>query len=259
MSNKEEYANRYVNYSHVKRVAPRVSMICCTPHAEAVIVAAIKTCRAANGVPCIYDIEADAMTTGATKDLIGRVLKSGHTSILEHVQYTFDVSGMSLAARSQLFRFRHGSYTEQSKRTVTASQLGIVQPQTISLNAEATLLYNDVIRAAYFAYDRMVELGIPKEDARYAMPVSLETATVITYNARELFDVVFPSRLCFRAQWEVRAVCMQMYDICLRTLPSVFKLTGPKCHTGSCTEHEKCKRSREDVIQSTQTTPTEAV
>ena len=228
--------------SMVKAAWPTATFMAATPYPLGVIVSAIKVCRAGaddTAMPLLHEIEE----TEANRRLIARVLKSGHTSVLEHVQFTFSVSGMSLAARSQLFRHRHGSYAEQSKRTVEADTLGIVIPQSIRDNPGAYNEYCSAINRVNSAHRTMVDVhGIPKEDARYVSPLGLETRCVITYNARELFDTVFPLRLCLRAQWEVRTVVNQMYDICMQVLPCVFKLTGPKCFNGKCNEHEKCIR-----------------
>lgn len=173
-------------------------------------------------------------------DLIATVLKSGHTSILEHVAFTFAVEKCSLIARTQLFRHRHTSPTEQSKRSVDANFIGYVIPSSIAANIDANDRYIAAMNRAWDSYNKLIELGIPKEDARYVLPVAQDTQFVITINARELFDVVFPDRMCKRSQLETRDVVDKMYQICMGIIPTVFKLTGPKCYFGMCTETEKC-------------------
>jgi len=48
--------------------------------------------------------------------LILKVIKSGHTSILEHVKYTFAIDGVSRANTHQIVRHRIASYSQQSQR-----------------------------------------------------------------------------------------------------------------------------------------------
>lgn len=174
--------------------------------------------------------------------LIKKVLTSGHTSILEHINFTFAVENMSLVARSQLFRHRHMSPTEQSKRSIDANYVGYTIPPSIAKDKDAIARYEQAMNRAWDSYNKLVNMGMTKEDARYVLPVSQQTQFVLTVNGRELFDVIFPLRMCLRAQWEVRDCAGKMYSICMGILPQVFNLTGPKCIvTGKCTEQEKCK------------------
>ena len=220
-------------------VRPRVYLYQSTPDMLSSILAACRVCRSEVGIP---DRIGNEEIGPAQQAMIRRVLKSGHTSVLEHISFTFAVSGMSLAARSQLFRHRIASYTEQSKRAVDASKVATVLPPSIAENTQAGQVYHQLVTAAHEAYCKLVDLGVPMEDARYVMPVATETHFLVTYNGRELFDSVFPDRMCMRAQWEVREVVGYMYQIAMSKLPSVYKLTGPRCHNDKCSEIEKCMR-----------------
>lgn len=218
---------------------PKVTLFKATEKPYKSLLAAIKTCRSVEAVdPDIRILPSDAK-------LIESVIKSGHTSILEHVSFTFIVTGMSLAARSQFFRHRLMSPTEQSKRAVSALELGVVVPDTILNDQMALGAYLDCIDKCYDTYDILVNMGVPKEDARYCMPQSLETSFIVTINGRELFESIFPDRLCRRAQWEVREMVGQMYQIVMGMMSSVYKLTGPRCHFGKCREAERCTKEVE--------------
>jgi thymidylate synthase (FAD) len=175
-------------------------------------------------------------------DMIERVIKSGHTSILEHVSFTFLIEGCSLVARSQLFRHRLMSLTEQSKRSVDANKIGFVIPEGISKDTVQAERYQAAMHRAWDSYNKLLELGASREEARYVLPIAQTTQFVATVNCRELFDVIFPLRMCKRTQIETREVVGGMYQICMSVMPRVFRLTGPKCIvTGTCTEQEKCK------------------
>jgi len=199
------------------------------------------SCRAISSLSVIHTELVDYEEV-QNFDMIGRVLASGHTSVLEHVTFSFLIEGCSLVARSQLFRHRHMSPTEQSKRSVDANQIGFVIPDAILGDVVQTERYQAAMYRAWDSYNKLVELGVSKEDARYVLPIAQTTQFMLTVNCRELFDVIFPQRMCKRAQAETREVVGGMYQICMSVMPRVFRLTGPKCIvTGTCTEMEKCK------------------
>ena len=50
--------------------------------------------------------------------LINGCIKSGHSSVLEHSQFTFAIEGVSRALTHQLVRHRHCSFSQQSQRYV---------------------------------------------------------------------------------------------------------------------------------------------
>ena len=92
-------------------------------------------------------------------------------------------------------------------------------------------------------YQRMVESGIPCEDARYVTPQAVPTTLVMTMNARELLHF-FSLRTCNRAQWEIRHLADEMLTICKRLSPGIFDQAGPGCVTGSCPEKRPCGHPR---------------
>lgn len=88
----------------------------------------------------------------------------------------------------------------------------------------------------YFAYEKQAI-----EDARYKLPIALETKLVVTMNARSLMNL-FRHRCCFRAQWEIRAVANEILKICKKEAPTLFKNAGAPCKSGICSEGKmQCK------------------
>jgi len=81
----------------------------------------------------------------------------------------------------------------------------------------------------------MVEKGIPAEDARYVLPNAAETKILVTMNARELFHF-FRLRCCERAQWEIRAMAVEMLKLVKGVAPVIFEKAGPSCLDGPCPE-----------------------
>lgn len=79
------------------------------------------------------------------------------------------------------------------------------------------------------------------EDARYVFPNACETKIIVTMNARSLMNF-FHHRCCFRAQWEIRQLAVQMLKLCKESSPTLFKNAGASCATGICPEGDmQCK------------------
>ena len=168
---------------------------------------------------------------------------SGHTSVLEHAVFTFRVEGLSMAALAQLTRHRLASFDIQSQRYVKLSNWKAVIPNSIVCSGFAEEA-DSLIRESMALYQRMVDAGIPAEDARYVTPQAVTTELVMTMNARELLHF-FSLRTCNRAQWEIRRLADEMLAICRRTVPEIFVHAGPGCVTGKCPEKKPCGTPRE--------------
>lgn len=177
---------------------------------------------------------------------IEKIVRIGHHSVLEHVSFTFGIEGVSRALTHQLVRHRIASYSQRSQRYVKhKSGFEYVLPGSIESNPEAKKDFVELMENISKVYDKMVELGIPAEDARYVLPNACETKIIVTMNARELIHF-FNVRCCNRAQWEIRALAEKMLDECLKVAPSIFKYAGPNCVVDKCKEGEfSCGKASE--------------
>ena len=78
--------------------------------------------------------------------LISGVIESGHGSTIEHVVFTFGISGVSRTLSHQLVRHRAGvAFDQQSQRYVTFKGASTMLPATIE-DAEPDL--RDALRGA---------------------------------------------------------------------------------------------------------------
>ena len=189
--------------------------------------------------------EAAAVCTNSVKpeSSLRHSVAAGHESVLEHAVFTFRVEGLSRAALAQLTRHRLASFDVQSQRYVRIHGVDLVMPETIRSSdfyVEAGSLMEDVMNL----YQRMVDAGIPAEDARYITPQAVPTVLVMTMNTRELRHF-FSLRCCNRAQWEIRHLADEMLTICRHVAPELFEGAGPGCVTGYCKEKKPCGHPRE--------------
>ena len=209
-----------------------VELLYHTPDPERAIATAARLCYAPVGAAELME----TMPEERVYKVLSTILKSGHFSTLEHASYTFAVEGVSRALTHQLVRHRLASFNQQSQRYVKFKEgVPIVTPETISDMPEANSVFDDAIKACTEAYAKLVELGIPAEDARYLLPNAAETKIVVTMNVRELLHF-FNTRCCNRAQWEIRELAWRMLELARPTAPFIFLDAGAPCVHGTCPE-----------------------
>ncbi len=118
------------------------------------------------------------------KKLIRKVLSSGHQTIIEHQHMTIAFDGVSVLMEQLLIEFRLASYTVKSRRYVDFSGAGYVTPELPSKECEK--LYTDSMTARFDAYEKLLALNIPREDARFVLPYCFKSNFYMSVNAREL-------------------------------------------------------------------------
>src|SRR6476661_7947166 len=104
--------------------------------------------------------------------LIQGVIESGHGSTIEHVVFTFGISGVSRTLSHQLVRHRAGvAFDQQSQRYVKFKGAATMLPHSIAEgDAELRERYEDQVSGALELYGEMLEAGLPGEDARFVFP-----------------------------------------------------------------------------------------
>ena len=179
----------------------------------------------------------EKMDLEKARQIIKRVTGYGHASVIEHASFTFSLEGVSRAMTHQLVRHRIASYTQQSQRYVTYDTFEkYVTPPSIEENSEAKRIFNSALKKISETYHKLLEMGIPKEDARFILPNAAKTNIIVTMNARELRHF-FNLRCCRRSQWEIRQVAIEMLKQAKNVAPSLFENAGPSCvELGYCPE-----------------------
>jgi len=182
----------------------------------------------------------DKMDAETAEKIIRKVASYGHTSVIEHASFTFSLEGVSRAMTHQLVRHRVASYTQQSQRYVTYNTLEeYVTPPSMTNNGEAKELFDETLNKISETYQKLLKMGIPKEDARFILPNAAKTNIMVTMNTRELRHF-FNLRCCARAQWEMREVAVEMLKRARKAVPALFEDAGPTCtELGFCPEGEK--------------------
>lgn len=235
-----------------------VKLLIMTPNPIDVMWTAARTCYSAEGPITIWDNKYGEIEDGYDHsaeycnqctekhwELVKKVLESGHESIAESVYFTFAIQDVSRVLLAQLTRHRAGVvFNVQSQRYVDYSDkfLASTIPDSIVNNKEATDIYMNVLEKSKEAYDKLVDLKIPAEDARYVLPNATCTNITMSVNLRELMHIC-NLRLCTRAQEEIRELFGMIKLAVELKEPRLSSLLVPNCEKdGFCKEHKCCGR-----------------
>ncbi len=209
-----------------------VKLIHYTPNPEQAVALAARLCYS----PVTIDALQEKLSGNDIKAFLEKIMSLGHQSVLEHASFTFGIEGVSRVTTHQLVRHRIASFSQQSQRYVShKDQFAAVVPPTVAAHSLMRERFAAQLQSIHQLYAEMVEVGIPAEDARYILPNATETKIMVTMNARELFHF-FRLRCCERAQWEIRAMSLEMLKLVKAVAPTIFRNAGPGCLNGQCPE-----------------------
>ncbi|ARK28753.1 FAD-dependent thymidylate synthase [Halalkalibacter krulwichiae] len=217
---------------------------------QQIALTAIRTCYSANKPSEIVTKEghkyfgekATDGEKGTEADrLIRQIVHSKHLSTLEHLTFTFAVEDVSRALLAQLTRHRVGfSYSAQSQRYVKLGSgdrsggFDNVKPATIGESIVPKYQYmtdngwkdytaNDVfdqaMRDAQNAYDKLRSAGVPAEDARAVLPNAATTNLVMTANLRALLDFYSKRKPGNGAQGKIAQLAVALKDEVIKVEP----------------------------------------
>lgn len=209
-----------------------VTLIHHTPDPELAVALAARLCYS----PVSIGDLRERLSGSDIRGFLEKILSLGHLSVLEHASFTFGIEGISRVTTHQLVRHRIASFSQQSQRYVShKDRFEVVVPPSVAENREMAERFSAQVLEIHRLYGEMVEAGIPAEDARYILPNATETKIIVTMNARELFHF-FRLRCCDRAQWEIRAMAVEMLKFAKAAAPVIFENAGPGCLEGVCPE-----------------------
>ncbi len=189
---------------------------------------------------------SDAEAEKKDKGLINYLMRDRHGSPFEHNSLTFYVQAPIFVFR-EFMRHRIASYNEESGRYrelrpvfyVPGEDRKLIQigkpghyefvdgsAEQFALVQQETMM---VTRAAYAAYQRMLEAGVAREVARIVLPLNIYSSMYVTMNARSLMNFLslrtkregthFPSF----PQREIEMVAEKMEDFWAKLMPLSYQ------------------------------------
>lgn len=120
----------------------------------------------------------------------------------EFVSYTFQIEGVTRAFTHQLVRTRHGSYAQESQRTVDVSDHSWETPPGLDG-------FDALVQGNIDAYAKWLVEGAAAQDARGILPTNIHTSIIAKYTLRTLHEMAMV-RLCTRTQGEYQEVFKAM-------------------------------------------------
>lgn len=147
-------------------------------------------------------------------NLVRALIKNDHSPV-EFAWAMFRITGISRICANQLNRYRHSSQAQTSMRYVDMDGKGFIYPYSCLKVSDAC---QDIVDTCFKFYKTLIENDVPKEDARFFLPLGTETELIIAFNFRE-YRHILKQRLDKHAQWEVRQVAKKMYEIAQEKWP----------------------------------------
>lgn len=150
-------------------------------------------------------------------EVLGRIIKAGHESILEHITLTYSVKGLSRACLQELARHRHISLSVESTRHTLRKQLDY----TKFFDKLSKELLEFGFRFVNFAdaHPKMTN-----DELKYLIPEFWPTNLILTSNVRELRHII-KLRTAPAALKEFQDLARALFD----AVPDDFKYLLEDC------------------------------
>lgn len=167
---------------------------------------------------------------------------------LEQICFTFRINNLTLAGLTHLARHRLQSLNVPSFTEFGFSK-GYVLPDSIRQKPNLLSRYVEMWEAHKKIFCEFAEAGVVKEDLVYLYLSGNLVDVVTTMNGRELFHFL-RLRTCRRAQWEIRAIAVEMLVELRKISSALFKRFGPSCYVlGKCPEGKLSCGHKEEVVK----------
>lgn len=168
--------------------------------------------------------------------LLDFLIQEKHFAPLEHITLSFLIH-CPLYVRGQWHRHRTASYNEISRR-YTEVDMELYTPENYrkqSVNNKQSSIDNDFLSEsadcekimreandnALKAYEKLLDLGVCREQARGILPQNMMTTFYCTMNLRNALHFL-SLRMDTHAQWEIRQYANEMHDILAQYYPNVI-------------------------------------
>ena len=124
------------------------------------------------------------------ENLVRSIIKSGHTSVLEHVSFTFDII-TDRGVLAELTRHRMAGYSVESTRycKYNNKDMVFIEPVTIKQNDALYDIWRNTCLTSEMAYNELMAKGAKAQEARQVLNNSLKVEIRMTVNIRSLRNV----------------------------------------------------------------------
>lgn len=172
-----------------------------------------------------YKSEDQAGPESARK-LLGRIIRLGHDSVLEHIAVTVRII-CDRGVTHELVRHRLCSFSQESTRYANyahdkfGNEITVIRPFFWQEDEQRYAIWLGAMQACEDAYLRLVQAGASAQEARSVLPNSLKTEIVITANIRE-WRHIFKLRCDKAAHPQMRQIMQPLLVAFQERVPLLF-------------------------------------
>lgn len=142
----------------------------------------------------------------------------GHLATLRFAWAIFSISGISRACSHQLVRHKHLDYLQRSQRYCKETD-----PQFYYPGTHSDTVFSGAYQSSVAHYNKLLELGIKKEEARLVLPAGITTDINVSGNFQAWLDFI-KLRSDRAAQEEIRQVAIDINNQLHNIAPNIFGL-----------------------------------
>ena len=173
----------------------------------------------------------------STRDYLENIKKQGHGSVLEHVNYSVLIEGVSRSLTHELVRHRAGwAYSQLSQRYVDESVADFVMPPAVIGDEALERAWREQVESAQKTYvtlvdelmqrygwvaDKVHRRKMAREAARAVLPNATETKIVATGNVRA-WRTMLELRSSEGAELEIRRFAIMALRLMQSEAPAIF-------------------------------------
>lgn len=191
----------------------------------------------AAGRLCYMSFGKERQSPRDTEQYISNIINQGHESVLEHLNWTFLITGVSRAFTHQLVRHRAGfSYSQLSQQYHDESDAEFVIPIEVKNDTTLYSAWCQHIEESLSFYKKSLKtiensdqyknkkekLRALRSASRSILPNATETKIIVTANARAIRHF-FKMRGAIEGDYEMRKVSEKIFDIVKIDAPSIFQ------------------------------------
>lgn len=173
-------------------------------------------CTYCNGydMTCEYCYGDGFLYGDKDKRLLERLIKDGHTSVIEHIYYTFHIKNITRGLLQQLVRHRIASYSVKSTRYTLKELVKADNDNALrKLFRQTGERYFDTVNLITLRTIRgFIKVGSANDEVKYLLPEAFYTELTMTINARSLRNLL-NLRLDKRAWKEFQELAKNIYDV----------------------------------------------
>lgn len=168
----------------------------------------------------------DKIAQGSAEDLLRRLLKTGHESVIEHVSISVRIicdRGIS----HEIVRHRLCSFSQESTRYANyskekfGSEITVIRPFFWNEDSPEYSEWKLAMEACEKSYLSLLAMGAKAQEARSVLPNSLKTDIIVTANIREWIHI-FNLRCSNASHPQIRQIMLPLLKAFHNRLPVLF-------------------------------------